>query len=193
MSFRKVDVSASFVAFLCAYYYFDPMGSFVPFVCAAALHELGHCCALLLCGVKIQKICLRAFGTQIETESMSYGRELLCAMAGPAVNFGLLLLFTQKMPLFALVNLCLLGYNLLPIFPLDGGRMLRALLSMLLPLPAVILLERLIGGICLAALVCGCCYLTCVWHAGLWPTLVAAVLILRVADTILPENRKIQV
>lgn len=42
------------------------------------------------------------------------------------MNLALLLAFSRTLPRFALVNFCLLAYNLLPFYPLDGGRLLRA-------------------------------------------------------------------
>ena len=53
-------------------------------------------------------------------------------------------------------------------------------------------IERIIAALCLAMLTALCCYLTCVWHAGLWPVLVCALLLLRIAGTILPERKRAQ-
>lgn len=41
-------IEPGLVALLCAWFYFDPAGTFLPFVCAAALHEAGHLAMLLL-------------------------------------------------------------------------------------------------------------------------------------------------
>ena len=187
---RKIDISPSFIAFLCAYYYFDPMHTFAAFLLSATLHELGHLTALLVYRIPIQQIRLRAFGTQIITPCISNAQELFVASAGPAVNFLLLILGIRKAPMLALVNLILLIYNLLPIFPLDGGRILRAILSLLLPYAAVHIAEQIISTLCTCVLLCLCAYLTCVWHAGLWPILLAAMLFLRITSTIFPERRK---
>lgn len=187
---KKINVSVSFVAFLCAFYYFDPMQSFTPFLLSAAFHELGHLLALRLCGAEIKMIRLRAFGTQIVTLPIAYRKEYIVAAAGPLSNFLLLLFSAKKLPLLALVNFGLLFYNLLPIYPLDGGRMLRASLSMLFPEHIVHILEKTVGGLCLLTICCASCYLTCVWHAGLWPILVCAMLIMHLTETILPEKIK---
>ena len=89
------------------------------------------------------------------------------------------LAFSRTLPRFALVNFCLLAYNLLPFYPLDGGRLLRAVLRTLLPLRAAVWAER---GVCLlcGALLLACAgYLTLCWHAGPWPLLVCLLLGLR--------------
>lgn len=185
---RRIEISPAFVALLCAWFYFDPAGTFLPFLCAATCHEAGHLLLLRLFHVRIHSLCLGLSGAVLRTEPLRYSRELLVAAAGPAVNFCLLLLCARSAPRFALVNFSLLCYNLLPFYPLDGGRVLRALLHLLLTDRAASIVERLICGICMAGLLALSCYLTCVWHAGLWPVLVCALLLLRISGTVLPEH-----
>ena len=167
------------VALLCAWFYFDPAGTFLPFVCAAALHEAGHLAMLLWLRQPVHSLCLGLQGAVLRTGPLRYRDELLAAAAGPAMNLALLLAFSRTLPRFALVNFCLLAYNLLPFYPLDGGRLLRAVLRTLLPLRAAVWAAR---GVCLlcGALLLACAgYLTLCWHAGPWPLLVCLLLGLR--------------
>ena len=54
-----------------------------------------------------------------------YGREILCAFAGPAVNLVLALVLARlEMPAFSGLNLAMAIFNLLPLSVLDGGRAL---------------------------------------------------------------------
>ena len=154
-------------------------GTFLPFVCAAALHEAGHLAMLLWLRQPVHSLCLGLQGAVLRTGPLRYRDELLAAAAGPAMNLALLLAFSRTLPRFALVNFCLLAYNLLPFYPLDGGRLLRAVLRTLLPLRAAVWAER---GVCLlcGALLLACAgYLTLCWHAGPWPLLVCLLLGLR--------------
>lgn len=183
-----IEISPAFVAILCAYYYFDPACTFWPFVSALLFHEAGHLLLLWLLGARVHKLRLTVSGAVIVTEPLSYGQEIAVAAAGPACNLLLFLLNAKTHPVAAFVNLCLLAYNLLPFYPMDGGRILRALLHMLLPERAALWTERGIGIGCGVLLLAGVCYLTCVWHAGLWPVLIFALLMVRVAGTILPEQ-----
>ena len=129
-------IEPGLVALLCAWFYFDPAGTFLPFVCAAALHEAGHLAMLLWLRQPVHSLCLGLQGAVLRTGPLRYRDELLAAAAGPAMNLALLLAFSRTLPRFALVNFCLLAYNLLPFYPLDGGRLLRAVLRTLLPLRA---------------------------------------------------------
>ena len=57
-------------------------------LCAAAIHELGHCLTLRLLGARITAFRLTLFGMELQTNScgISYGRELAAVLAGPAAN-----------------------------------------------------------------------------------------------------------
>ena len=176
-----LEISPAFIAFLCAYYYFDPGQTFFPFLISVLLHEAGHLLALWPCGAKIRKLKLEALGASMITEPLSWGREFLAAAAGPLVNLLLFLLTLRKFPPFSMVNLCLLCFNLLPVFPLDGGRMLRALLSLFLTDRQVYLSEQIIGGLFFLLFLWGAVWLTCCCHAGLWPILTFGLLFLRIA------------
>jgi len=103
------------------------------------LHELGHALVARHLGVRVPRIELHFFGgaAQMADQPRSNGDEIAIAAAGPAVSFGLAglsLLLAQlfAVPLFQLlayINLILGAFNLIPALPMDGGRILRALLS----------------------------------------------------------------
>jgi len=121
------------------------------FLCVL-LHELGHAAAARRFGIPTHEVVLYPFGGVARLDSMPSGRaELLIALAGPAVNVVIALaLFVPALallrsasgdlqavlatagavPTLFTVNVMLVLFNLLPAFPMDGGRVLRALLSM---------------------------------------------------------------
>jgi Zn-dependent protease/CBS domain-containing protein len=113
------------------------------FFVSILLHELGHALVALRQGVAIQSITLFIFGgvSQMAKDAESGRAEFKIAAAGPVVSLGLAALFyvAAGMPLLgaagqavcrylALINVVLAVFNLVPAFPLDGGRLLRGLL-----------------------------------------------------------------
>ena len=107
------------------------------------LHELGHSVVAKRYGIPVPRITLFIFGgvSEIATEPTSASAEFWIAAAGPAVSFALALIFWELRPLLvtvgpllalakylALLNLILGAFNLVPGFPLDGGRVFRSIL-----------------------------------------------------------------
>ena len=105
------------------------------------LHELGHALCARACGAVVEDIEIAPFGGVARIrglEQLPVGRSVLVALAGPAINALLYMLcgclayaLPQRLDLWARVmdiNLVLLLFNLLPAYPMDGGRVLCALL-----------------------------------------------------------------
>ncbi|HUU25317.1 MAG TPA: site-2 protease family protein [Methyloceanibacter sp.] len=121
------------------------------FVCVL-LHELGHVFAARRYGVKTSDVTLWPFGGIASMERMPEkpGEELIVAVAGPAVNIAIAaMLILWLGPQFdlenltkiedpavslavklAAANIILVVFNMIPAFPMDGGRVLRAILAM---------------------------------------------------------------
>lgn len=97
-------------------------------VTAGLVHELFHGLAVLLCGGEVSRLRLGRSGAVMEIHQLPPKKEWLCAMAGP-LGSGLLFLLFPYFPRVAFCATVHCVYNLLPIYPLDGGRALRCLLS----------------------------------------------------------------
>ena len=91
---------------------------------AAAVHELGHLTVIRLTGGRVRGIWLHGGGARIETDPMEPGQAILCALAGPGA--GALTVFAWRwFPELAVAGLVQTVFNLIPIYPLDGGQAAR--------------------------------------------------------------------
>ncbi|MFY0990550.1 M50 family metallopeptidase [Halomonas sp. C05BenzN] len=113
------------------------------FFASIVAHELGHSLVAIRRGVPVTAITLFIFGgmAQMSRDSERANDEFWIAIAGPVVSFALALLFGllavltadwyEPLPValgwLSLINLIVAVFNLVPGFPLDGGRVLRAL------------------------------------------------------------------
>ncbi len=132
------------------------VGTLFAFFTCVVLHELGHSFTAMHFGIRVRRILLMPIGGMAEFESIPREprRELLMTLAGPAVNFVIagILIVAVGVPdgwpwgdydfaanaegflqLLLSWNLLMGLFNLLPVFPMDGGRILRALLATRLP------------------------------------------------------------
>lgn len=120
----RVEVEAGFYLVQGMMLLLFPLRFLVGIVLAALIHELGHLLAIFITGGRVHAIRLRADGAVILSEPMEPGREIICALAGPAAG-ALMILFLRSYPELALAGLVQTAFNLLPIYPLDGGRVVR--------------------------------------------------------------------
>lgn len=119
---------------------------------AAAFHELCHIALIFALGGTVRRISIRPAGAEICVDPMTKGKELLCAAAGPAGSL-LMCSFGHWFPELALCGFIQGIFNLLPIYPLDGGRIVRCLIAFFSPERAERITTRLsaVAAIALAA------------------------------------------
>jgi len=123
-------------------YWFMGATTAIMLFASVLLHELGHSVIALWYKVPVRSITLFLFGgvAQIEAEPPSAIAEFFIAVAGPLVSLILAILFHTLQLLaggvepilglakyLAYINLALVLFNLIPGYPLDGGRVLRAI------------------------------------------------------------------
>lgn len=149
IAFIHVQLNGSFLQFMLAAISIAVLFGIV------LLHELGHSLMARRFGIQTKDITLLPIGGLARLERMpdKPWQEFWVALAGPAVNIALALVAVVVMPIqgdfrllpqsmamdtplldkFYTVNVTLVVFNMLPAFPMDGGRVLRALLATRLP------------------------------------------------------------
>jgi len=126
---------------LCAIYTYLGLGSEILIIFASVLlHELSHTIMAALLKVRVTEIELLPFGGQARIDDfngLDPDREIYIALAGPIMSLSLAAIFyflpanlLLKSSLLIQINLFLGIFNFLPALPLDGGRVLRAILSL---------------------------------------------------------------
>ncbi len=154
----KISLHPLFVALLIASAVFGGLPIFIIYALTALLHECGHIFCALRLGYKCEKISLTPYGAAAvcDTDGISVKDELFLSLSGPAVNAfilvacaGLWWFYPQTYAYTDTVftaSAVMLSINLLPAYPLDGGRAARCLLILVMPRKAAAITLRVLGA-----------------------------------------------
>ena len=138
----KITVHPLFIALGIATAIFGGLPIYLIYALTALLHECGHMFCASRLGFRCEKISLMPYGASVicDTEGIRARDEIKLALAGPAVNAFLCVLcaslwwfypatYAYTDTIFS-ANAVMLAINLLPAYPLDGGRTVGSILSM---------------------------------------------------------------
>ena len=159
-------------------------------VIAVLFHEFSHCIALYLCGKQIDGVSLDINGVRIHTEPLSDWQILLCSLAGPMGGL-LVILIAHVFPQAAICAALLSIYNLIPIFPFDGGRALFGLLHMILPERICELFCFLMEKLVLMGVIFLGIFATFIWKLSVLPICISALFALRVHRIKIPCKSRV--
>ncbi|MCD7728470.1 MAG: hypothetical protein LUI60_00970 [Clostridia bacterium] len=148
---------------------FGGLPVFLIYTLTALLHECGHIFYARKIGYECSKIKIMPYGAAAvcNLEGISAADELRLALAGPAVNFALCVavagLWWFLPSAYAYTdtlmqaNLVMLVINLLPAYPLDGGRAAKCLLIRFVSSKAAVIVLR-VAAVIFAAALCAVCF-----------------------------------
>lgn len=130
----QMEASPGFLLLLGVLFWLDEGVGLLPWgLAACVLHELGHIAAAAAFGGRVERLSLTVVGAELRIDyyiPLTYVQDSLVALAGPGANLlagGLFLALNWE--LVAALTLAVGIFNLLPILPLDGGRVVYGLIA----------------------------------------------------------------
>lgn len=174
----EVTLSAGLCLWLAVLVLTLPLSWLLAAAIAALVHEAGHYLAIRMLSGRGVSVRFYAFAARMPLPEMSRWREMVCALAGPLLGLCLVLL-GRWLPRTAICAAIQSIYNLMPIYPLDGGRALRCLLSMTMPPQAAGKACRMTQILCKALVCLIALYAAIRFDLGLLPLIPAALLLCR--------------
>lgn len=130
----RIRIDLKILIFLIIFYFTNQLREYLIIMFFCVIHEIGHIIAGLTLKMKPEKIELMPFGLC----ASFYGnfndknfkiKEIFIALVGPIMSLALVILYTYiNIPEAVYPNILILLLNLMPIYPLDGGRILKGIL-----------------------------------------------------------------
>jgi len=177
-----VCVSPGFLLLSAALYYVGGGAALTAFFTAALAHELGHLTAIWLTGAVICRVRLTAAGLVIDYGGLlTRGQEMGITAAGPLAGllFAVCCFLTDLSYFLYAGAIAMLStaFNLLPVLPLDGGRLARHALTAAMPERAAETILRILGSLCAAGVAATGLWMgsPAVIAAGIWMLVLANV------------------
>ncbi len=170
----RINLSIHPLFYLLGFYYAITGKIFVFIICTvtAVIHELGHSFVASNLGYRLNKITLMPFGAVVSgnTEGLKFCDEMKIALAGPFINIAISLFFIAVWwicpefyaysDIIVSTNLSMALVNLLPIYPLDGGRIAFCFFAEKMGYDKSFLINKIAGGafaiLLLALFIVGC-------------------------------------
>ena len=177
---KRLDLAPGFAAALCLLRLLAEPRVFYAFLAAAAAHEAGHVMAIYLVGGRVTGIRLGMCDAKIETRGLGYRQEIFCALAGPGMSVLVCLALRKAYATCAAISLLLGLFNAMPVYPLDGGRALRAGLCLVLPLGRAEAVSNIAGFAVCAAGLAGAIFCARAYGLGFAPVALWLVVFARV-------------
>lgn len=138
----RIRIDLKILIFLLLFYFTKQINIYLIIMFFSIIHELGHMLTGLIFKLKVDKLEIMPCGVSVsfkESKNMSIKKielkKILIALAGPATSLFLVVLYTYLNTLYiskqdaVYANLLILIFNLIPLYPLDGGRIIKGILN----------------------------------------------------------------
>ncbi len=131
----RIRINLQIFVFAIIFYLTKQIRIYTILMVFALVHELGHLVAGILLGLKAKGIDIMPFGVSINFEDYSnkyIAKKIIIAMAGPLVNTIIVILgiYNNWEEEIIYSNILIGLFNLIPLYPLDGGRILKYIIQL---------------------------------------------------------------
>ena len=127
----RIRIDLKILIFLVIFYFTHQLSNYLAIMFFCIIHEMGHIIVGLMLKIKPEKIEIMPFGLRASFNGdYDYPKmkEIFITLAGPLTSLALAILCTTEVAFYS--NLIILIFNLMPIYPLDGGRIIKGLLHL---------------------------------------------------------------
>lgn len=190
----KIEIQADFSLFIISALsiLLLPLKWVIAWLIASGIHELGHYIALKIFRIHIHTVTFSHNGVIMHTEPIAIFPSLICYLSGPLCGM-LLLLGVYRFPHLAICGFFQSLFNLMPIYPLDGGRALDAILFACFTDRVAIRMKRTIMWVTLCILFLISLHLSLRFDRGYVCFLVYSLLLLKVNPIKIPCKHRDQI
>ncbi len=130
----KIEINLKIIFVFLLFVLLNNIDTYIIFLIFIIIHEMSHLTVAILIGAVPKKISVNPFGVSLELysyEKIDFWGRIFFFSIGPFTNFiiALISFFLKFNDLIIYTNLAILCFNVLPILPLDGGKILKEILN----------------------------------------------------------------
>lgn len=127
----RVRIDLKIFIFLLIFYFTNQIKTYLMIMFFCVIHEIGHIVVGMIFKMKLEKVEIMPFGLAVSFDTNfkfpnNKIKEIFVTLAGPFTSLALAILCKTQEVIYS--NILILLFNLIPIYPLDGGRIIKAIL-----------------------------------------------------------------
>lgn len=159
----EISINAEIIIFIIILILAKKIWLYTLFILFVLLHELTHIIVAVALGFKPKKLSIMPFGFKMEFNEIKNNKniklkKIAVAAAGPTINLlivGIANIFKLHINIIY-INLIIALFNLIPIYPLDGGRILKSILNIKFEYNKAYKIVNIVSNLCIIALTAFC-------------------------------------